>query len=137
MAPRDGFEPPTNGLTVRRSTTELPGNSEEARIVGKRHREVKESRVPDDGVRQVGCLQSRDFGRFELEGQRGEGIAEMLRLRRADDGCRDVRLLRNPRQRGLCRRNAAALHAGGDLLDDLAIAFDGCYVQLVAILVRP
>ncbi len=25
MAPRDGFEPPTNGLTVRRSTTELPG----------------------------------------------------------------------------------------------------------------
>ena len=35
MAPRDGFEPPTNGLTVRRSTTELPGNSEEARIVRK------------------------------------------------------------------------------------------------------
>ncbi len=35
MAPRDGFEPPTNGLTVRRSTTELPGNSGEARIVGK------------------------------------------------------------------------------------------------------
>src|SRR6185437_5871751 len=33
LAPRDGFEPPTNGLTVRRSTTELPGNSEEARIV--------------------------------------------------------------------------------------------------------
>jgi hypothetical protein len=27
LAPRDGFEPPTNGLTVRRSTTELPGNS--------------------------------------------------------------------------------------------------------------
>jgi hypothetical protein len=26
LAPRDGFEPPTNGLTVRRSTTELPGN---------------------------------------------------------------------------------------------------------------
>jgi hypothetical protein len=36
LAPRDGFEPPTNGLTVRRSTTELPGNAEEARIVGKR-----------------------------------------------------------------------------------------------------
>jgi hypothetical protein len=35
LAPRDGFEPPTNGLTVRRSTTELPGNAEEARIVGK------------------------------------------------------------------------------------------------------
>src|SRR5271170_7088738 len=30
LAPRDGFEPPTNGLTVRRSTTELPGNAEEA-----------------------------------------------------------------------------------------------------------
>jgi hypothetical protein len=26
LAPRDGFEPPTNGLTVRRSTTELPRN---------------------------------------------------------------------------------------------------------------
>ncbi len=26
LAPRGGFEPPTNGLTVRRSTTELPGN---------------------------------------------------------------------------------------------------------------
>src|SRR5450631_4143406 len=45
MAPRDGFEPPTNGLTVRRSTTELPGNSEEARIVGKPRLEVKESGV--------------------------------------------------------------------------------------------
>src|SRR5260370_417715 len=32
MAPRDGFEPPTNGLTVRRSTTELPGNAEDASI---------------------------------------------------------------------------------------------------------
>ena len=41
LAPRDGFEPPTNGLTVRRSTTELPGNSERSRIVGKRGGEVK------------------------------------------------------------------------------------------------
>ena len=68
MAPRDGFEPPTNGLTVRRSTTELPGNTEEARIVGKRHGEVKVSGVPDDGVGHVGFLQSRDFVRFEFEG---------------------------------------------------------------------
>jgi hypothetical protein len=60
MAPRDGFEPPTNGLTVRRSTTELPGNSQEARIVGKPSVEVKESRVSDDGVRHV--------GRFPLRG---------------------------------------------------------------------
>jgi hypothetical protein len=35
VAPRERFELPTNGLTVRRSTTELPGNAEEARIVGK------------------------------------------------------------------------------------------------------
>ena len=35
LAPRERFELPTNGLTVRRSTTELPGNAEEARIVGK------------------------------------------------------------------------------------------------------
>ena len=28
MAPRAGLEPATNGLTVRRSTTELPGNTE-------------------------------------------------------------------------------------------------------------
>jgi hypothetical protein len=26
LAPRAGLEPATNGLTVRRSTTELPGN---------------------------------------------------------------------------------------------------------------
>jgi hypothetical protein len=42
MAPRDGFEPPTNGLTVRRSTTELPGNLEEARIVGNGAAQVKD-----------------------------------------------------------------------------------------------
>src|SRR5271163_3637659 len=45
LAPRDGFEPPTNGLTVRRSTTELPGNAKEARIVGKARSYVKESRA--------------------------------------------------------------------------------------------
>src|ERR1700694_5568783 len=61
LAPRDGFEPPTNGLTVRRSTTELPGNTEEARIVGKQRREVKESHECDDGVGHVGCFQLRDF----------------------------------------------------------------------------
>src|SRR5260370_29709682 len=98
MAPRDGFEPPTNGLTVRRSTTELPGNSEEARIVGKQRREVKESRMSDDGVGYVGCFQLRDFGRFELEGQGGHGIVKMLRLRGADDGSSHERLLRNPGQ---------------------------------------
>jgi hypothetical protein len=27
LAPRERFELPTNGLTVRRSTTELPGNA--------------------------------------------------------------------------------------------------------------
>ncbi len=31
VAPRERFELPTNGLTVRRSTTELPGNAQEAR----------------------------------------------------------------------------------------------------------
>jgi hypothetical protein len=80
LAPRDGFEPPTNGLTVRRSTTELPGNSEEARIVGKPAFEVKESGVSDDGVWHVWRFQLRDFGRLELEGQGGEGIVEVLRL---------------------------------------------------------
>src|ERR1700678_1098035 len=44
LAPRDGFEPPTNGLTVRRSTTELPGNSEEARIVEKAAPQVKDAK---------------------------------------------------------------------------------------------
>lgn len=34
MAPRDGFEPPTNELTARRSTTELPGNMFMALSVG-------------------------------------------------------------------------------------------------------
>jgi hypothetical protein len=41
LAPRDRFELPTNGLTVRRSTTELPGIIREARIVRNRGREVK------------------------------------------------------------------------------------------------
>src|SRR5580658_2322910 len=50
MAPRDGFEPPTNGLTVRRSTTELPGNAEEARIVGKPGLQVKEGGCGDADV---------------------------------------------------------------------------------------
>lgn len=80
LAPRDGFEPPTNGLTVRRSTTELPGNSEEARIVGKAGVEVKESGMPHYGVRHVGGLQLRDFGRFELDVERCHGVLEMLRL---------------------------------------------------------
>ena len=46
MAPRGGFEPPTNGLTVRRSTTELPGNAEDlegARLCGRGPGSVKES----------------------------------------------------------------------------------------------
>ena len=44
MAPRERFELPTNGLTVRRSTTELPGNIQEARIVVNRGPEVKNLR---------------------------------------------------------------------------------------------
>src|ERR1700678_3237380 len=101
MAPRDGFEPPTNGLTVRRSTTELPGNSEKARIVGKPRTEVKESGVPHDGVRYVGRLQLGDFRRFEMQRQGGQRVAEMLRFRCPDDGCRDEGLLRDPSQSNL------------------------------------
>ena len=66
LAPRDGFEPPTNGLTVRRSTTELPGNSEEARIVGKGAVQVKDikpgSLVTYDGMRHIRCLELRQLG---------------------------------------------------------------------------
>jgi hypothetical protein len=75
MAPRDGFEPPTNGLTVRRSTTELPGNSKKARIVGKPRTEVKESGVSHDGVRHVGRLQLGDFRRLEMQRQGGQRVA--------------------------------------------------------------
>src|SRR5690606_1108762 len=35
MAPRAGLEPATNGLTVRRSTTELPGNTRWAQLKGR------------------------------------------------------------------------------------------------------
>jgi hypothetical protein len=70
MAPRDGFEPPTNGLTVRRSTTELPGNSEEARIVGKHAVQVKDVSpallVSCDGVRHIRCLEPRQLGLGEV-----------------------------------------------------------------------
>jgi hypothetical protein len=86
LAPRDGFEPPTNGLTVRRSTTELPGNSEEARIVGKAGVIVKESGMSHDGVRHIRRFQSCDFGRVEFEGQRAYGVVEMLWFRGADVG---------------------------------------------------
>jgi hypothetical protein len=65
VAPRDGFEPPTNGLTVRRSTTELPGNTEEARIVRKRRREVKESAVARDSMGYVRRLERGHFSRVE------------------------------------------------------------------------
>ncbi len=74
LAPRDGFEPPTNGLTVRRSTTELPGNSEEARIVWKAGVEVKELGVSGNGVGYVGGLQSRDFAGFQRKAQGRYGI---------------------------------------------------------------
>ncbi len=78
LAPRDGFEPPTNGLTVRRSTTELPGNAEEARIVGKPRHEVKESGVTRDGMGHVGGFQLGGFGSVELQLQGGDGIVKML-----------------------------------------------------------
>src|SRR5581483_2701947 len=47
MAPRVGIEPTTNGLTVRRSTAELPGKlgwspNRRARILGHRAGRVKE-----------------------------------------------------------------------------------------------
>ena len=96
LAPRDGFEPPTNGLTVRRSTTELPGNSEEARIVGKPRVEVKESRVSDNGVRHVRRFQSGDFRGVEMQIQGGHGIDEMLGFRCTDDGGCNEGLLRYP-----------------------------------------
>ncbi len=49
MAPRVGIEPTTNGLTVRRSTAELPGNGrgrERRRILRFRPRIVKNPRGP-------------------------------------------------------------------------------------------
>jgi hypothetical protein len=48
LAPRVGIEPTTNGLTVRRSTAELPGNGrdrERARIVRESGRTVKRIKV--------------------------------------------------------------------------------------------
>jgi hypothetical protein len=71
MAPRDGFEPPTNGLTVRRSTTELPGNSEEARIVGKGAVQVKDVSpallMAGNGVWHVRGFELRNFGLSQLQ----------------------------------------------------------------------
>ncbi len=48
LAPRDGFEPPTNGLTVRRSTTELPGNAggADCREAGALSQEITNPRSP-------------------------------------------------------------------------------------------
>src|SRR5271168_5041045 len=84
MAPRDGFEPPTNGLTVRRSTTELPGNSEEARIVGKGAVQVKDVKpavlVSYDGMRHIRRLELLKLGLGQVQREGGKRIVEMLGL---------------------------------------------------------
>ena len=97
MAPRDGFEPPTNGLTVRRSTTELPGNSEEARIVGKGAVQVKDVTrallVAYDGVRHIRRLELGKLGLGQVQRKGGQRIVEVLRLGGAYDRRRDDALL--------------------------------------------
>ncbi len=57
MAPRDGFEPPTNGLTVRRSTTELPGNTHGVRRTrGSSYRRRAIVRNECGSVKKMGVL---------------------------------------------------------------------------------
>jgi integrase len=59
LAPRDGFEPPTNGLTVRRSTTELPGNAKEARDCREGARLSQETKRQKTGARPHTCPPTR------------------------------------------------------------------------------
>ena len=129
MAPRDGFEPPTNGLTVRRSTTELPGNSEEARIVGKGAVQVKDVEpallVTGDGVRYVGCLELRNLGVGQVQREGGERVVKVLGLGSAHDRGSNDGLLSEPCKRHLRAGYAALGREGGDSFDDLAIRFRG------------
>src|ERR1700683_3800706 len=60
LAPRDGFEPPTNGLTVRRSTTELPGNRKRRGLSGSR---ACKSRKQGPISRLVTAFKNFDFRR--------------------------------------------------------------------------
>ena len=66
VAPRAGLEPATNGLTVRRSTTELPGNRweiEGARFCGKHPQGVKaRCRKPVKTLRSALILAVRSGG---------------------------------------------------------------------------
>lgn len=54
--------------------------------------------MPGDEVRHVGSFQIRDFGSVEREFQGGRRVIEMQRFGRADDGCVDAGLLRDPGQ---------------------------------------
>src|ERR1700720_4292538 len=91
MAPREGFEPPTNRLTADRSTTELPRNMRAARqgsgpgtrILGGSPPLVNLDweRVERPGVRTWGPLSNirrlADHGRWRGGSGRGEGEASL------------------------------------------------------------
>ena len=95
LAPRERFELPTNGLTVRRSTTELPGNAKrgadcrEARPLSQESRRRGRSCMADHGVRHVRGLELCDLGLVQIEFESCNGIVEMLGLGSAHDGRRD------------------------------------------------
>src|SRR6266702_7163206 len=72
-------------------------------------------------VRPVRLFEPRALGRRQGDRQRVEGLIELLHLRGADNGCRHARLVQQPRERDLCRRNAAR---AGDLhgaIDDVVV----------------
>jgi hypothetical protein len=57
--------------------------------------------MPANRVRLVGFLEGFALGRIELQINGGHGIVEVLHLARPDDGSRDPRLPKQPRQRHL------------------------------------
>jgi hypothetical protein len=86
VAPRDGFEPPTNGLTVRRSTTELPGNRKRRGLSGRRAFKSRNERA-------IRCARSRHAARTGPPIARFRGLARLhalaLRSRAFCDGRRN------------------------------------------------
>src|SRR5690348_17233938 len=63
--------------------------------------------VPGDGVGDVWLFEARDLVGLERELLGGDGVFEVLDLRRADDGRRDAGLVQQPRERYPSRRHVA------------------------------
>ena len=74
-----------------------------------------------NGARHVRLLEPRDLVLAERQLLGGERVLEMRELRRADDRRRDARLVQQPRERDLRRREAACCSNFSEPVDDRGV----------------